>query len=337
MMNPMRLLVAAALFVMIGNDVARAQTVMVRNAPPGETVEVFLNATKVATASVQPNGETTLPLNLRENNAGKTEIDANIFLDVCDKIRRIIVVERGQPAATQEVGCERRDIPGLYWVRRVNTLVVDVGGANPTMMLVKGDYVPGKAKDWSTVPTGLLAFGGVGRGDYRDAVFNACGTAPTCDGDKAGMIYSGGLTFWLSRFLGGEAAYFKPSKAKVTGNGSNYSFDSSLDTNMLIIGGRVGVPAGPVRISALIGANYQDSVLKTKDTINGASQDTEVETKGWGLAWGGGMEIWVNTRIAISIDAGVASLKGNPTGGGEVRLDDRLRYISGGIRVRIGK
>jgi hypothetical protein len=337
MMKPMRLLVAAALLVMSASGVATAQTVMVRNAPPGETIEVFLNATKVATASVQPNGETSLPLNLRENNAAKTEIDANIFIDVCDKIRRIIVVERGQPAATQEPGCERRDIPGLYWVRRVNTLVVDVGGANPTMMLVKGSYEAGKAKNWSAAPTGLIAFGGIGRGDYRDVVFIACGTADTCNGDKAGLIYSGGLTFWLSRFIGAEAAYFKPSKTKVNGSGSNYSFNSSLDTNILMVGGRVGVPAGPVRISGLIGADYQDSVLKTTDTISGASQNTEVETRGWGLMWGAGMEIWVSTRIAISIDAGVAALKGTPTGGGEVRLDDRLRYISGGVRVRIGK
>jgi len=339
MMNRMRLLVAAALFVMVGNGVARAQTVMIRNAPPGETIEVFLNATKVASASVQANGETTLPLNLRENNAGKEEIDANIFIDVCDKMRRLIVVERGQPASTQEPGCERRDIPGLYWVRRVNTLVVDVGGANPTMMLVKGSYDPNsKPKNWSSLaPTGLIAFGGVGRGDYRDVVLIACGTAPTCGGDKAGLVFSGGLTFWISRFLGAEASYFKPSKTKATGSGSTYSFDSSLDTNILFVGGRAGVPAGPVRISGLIGMNYQDSVLKTRDTINGATQNTEVETKGWGMAWGAGMEIWVSTRFAISIDAGVDSLKGDPTGGGEVRLDDRFRYISGGVRFRIGK
>ncbi len=339
MMKPMRPLVAAALFVMIGSGVARAQTVMIRNAPPGETIEVFLNTTKVASASVQPNGETTLPLNLRENNAGKSEIDANIFIDVCDKIRRIIVVERGQPAATQEPGCERRDIPGLYWVRRVNTLVVDVGGANPTMMLIKGSYDPSsKPRNWSTmVPTGLVAFGGVGRGDYRDVVLIACGTAVTCNGDKAGLVFSGGLTFWLNRFVGAEASYFKPSKTKANGGGSNYSFSSSLDTNMLTIAGRGGFPAGPVRISGLFGWDYQDSVLKTTDTIDGASQNTEVETKGWGMTWGAGMEIWVSSRFAISIDAGVAALKGDPTGGGEVRLDDRFRYISGGVRVRIGK
>ncbi len=337
MTKPMRLLVAAAVLVITGSGVAAAQTVMVRNAPPGETVEVFLNATKVATSSVPANGETTLPLNLHENNAGKLEIDANIFIDVCDKIRRIIVVERGQPAATQEPGCERRDIPGLYWVRRVNTLVVDIGGANPTMMLVKGSYDPGKTKNWSAAPTGLLAFGGVGRGDYRDAGLISCGTAQTCNADKAGLIFSGGLTFWLSSFLGAEASYIKPSKAKINGSGTNYSFNSTLDTNMLTVGGRVGVPIGPVRISGLIGGDYQDSVLKTKDTINGASQDTEIETRGWGWMWGAGMEIWVSPRIAISIDAGFAALKGVPTGGGEPRLDDRLRYVSGGVRYRIGK
>ena len=338
MMKPMRLLVAAALFVMIGSGVARAQTVMVRNAPPGETIEVFLNATKVASASVQANGETTLPLNLRESNAGKTEIDANIFTDVCDKIRRIIVVERGQPAATQEPGCERRDIPGLYWVRGVNTLVVDVGGPNPTMMLVKGSYQPGRVKNWSsTVPNGLIAFGGAGRADYRDVALISCGTATTCNGDKAGLSFNGGLTFWLSRFLGAEASYFRPSKAKVNGSGSNYSFDTTLESNVLMVGGRGAVPAGPVRISGLAGWDYQDSVLKTTDTINGASQYTEVETKGWGFMWGAGMEIWVSPRFAISIDAGFAQLKGTPTGGGEVRLDERLRYVSGGVRYRIGK
>ncbi len=82
----------------------------------------------------------------------------------------------GSRQRSQEPGCERRDIPGLYWVRGVNTLVVDVGGPNPTMMLVKGSYQPGKVKNWSsTVPTGLMVFGGAGRADYRDAVLISCG------------------------------------------------------------------------------------------------------------------------------------------------------------------
>ncbi len=144
MMNSMRLLVAAALLITIGSGVAAAQTVIVRHVPPGETVELFLNATKVDTVVVEASGDAILPLNLRANNAGKTEIDANVFIDTCDKVHRVIVVERGQPAAAQEPGCDRRDISGLYWVRHVNTLVVDIGGANPTMMLVKGSYRSGE-------------------------------------------------------------------------------------------------------------------------------------------------------------------------------------------------
>ena len=118
MMNSLRPLVAAALLMAIGTSKAAAQTVMVRHVPAGETVEVFLNATKVATAVVEASGDTSLPLNLRDNNATKTELEANIFIDVCDKVRRVIVVERGQPAATQEPGCDRREISGLYVVSR---------------------------------------------------------------------------------------------------------------------------------------------------------------------------------------------------------------------------
>src|SRR5436190_24107236 len=79
MMNSLRPLVAAALLMAIGTSKAAAQTVMVRHVPAGETVEVFLNATKVATAVVEASGDTSLPLNLRDNNATKTELEANIF------------------------------------------------------------------------------------------------------------------------------------------------------------------------------------------------------------------------------------------------------------------
>src|SRR6476659_4383845 len=133
MMKSLRLLVAAAaLNVTIGTGVVAAQTVLVRHAKPGETIELDLNVTKVATATTDATGAATLPLDLRANNAGKTEIDANIFIDTCDNLHRIIVAERGQPIAAQQPGCERREITVLYWVRRINTLVVDIGGPDPT-------------------------------------------------------------------------------------------------------------------------------------------------------------------------------------------------------------
>lgn len=336
-MNGGRLLVAAAVLMAIGTGKVAAQTVMVRHVPVGETVEVFLNATKVGSSVVEASGDVRLPLNLRENNAGKTGIDANIFVDVCDKIRRVIVVERGQPAATQEPGCERREISGLYFVRRENTLVVDLGGANPTMMLIKGSYDPNRTKTWSASPTGLVLFAGGGRADLRDAVFISCGDAPTCNGHNAGVSFNTGLDLWLTPWIAAEASYFRPAKATANGSGSNYSFNSTLEPQALIVGGRIGIPIGPVRISGLIGTTWQDSTLKTHETINNVSQDFVVETRGWGWVWGPALEVWTSSWLAIYGEAGFGKLKGTPTTGGEVRFDDRLRQVTVGVRVHVGK
>jgi len=336
-MNPLRLLVAAALLMIIGNVNASAQTVLVRHVPAGETVEVFLNATKVGNAVVDASGDTKLPLNLRENNAGKIEIDANVFIDVCDKIRRVIVVERGQPAATQEPGCERREISGLYFVRHNNTLVVDLGGANPTMMLIKGSYDPNRPRSWTASPTGLVVFGGVGRADLRDAVLISCGNVPTCSGHDAGFSFTGGLDLWFKPWLAATGSYFRPPKITANGSGANYSFDSTLEPQVLIVGGRVGIPIGPVRITGLVGTTFQDSTLTTHETINNTSQTFLVETRGWSWIWGPSLEIWTSSWLAIYGEAAFGKLKGTSTTGGEVLFDDRLRHITVGGRIKIGK
>ena len=337
MINGRRLLVAAALLMAIGSSNASAQTVMVRHVPVGETVEVFLNATKVANAVVDASGDTILPLNLRENNAGKIEVDANVFIDVCDKIRKVIVVERGQPAATQEPGCDRREISGLYLVTRDHTLVVDLGGANPTMMLIKGSYDPNRPRSWTASPTGLVLFGGAGRADVRDAVLISCGNAPTCNGNDAGFSYTAGFDLWLKPWVAGTASYFRPPKISAQGSGSNYSFNSTLEPNVLILGGRLGIPIGPTRITGLIGSTFQDSTLTTHETINNASQDFVVETRGWGWIGAPGLEVWVSSWLAIYGEAAFGTLKGTPTTGGEVLFDDRLRHVTFGGRLHIGK
>ena len=177
----------------------------------------MLNATKVATATTDAAGDATLPLDLRGNNAGKTEIDANIFIDACDQLHRVIVAERGQPIAAQQPGCERREISGLYWVRRVNTLVVDVGGPNPTMMLIKGEYGLEPERTWG-VPAGLVVFGGGGLTKFRDAALILCGTASSC-GKDTGFAYTAGATLWLKRYVGVEGSYLKPRKTTAAGSG----------------------------------------------------------------------------------------------------------------------
>ena len=338
MMKPLRLLVAAAaLNVTMGAAVATAQTVIVRKAPAGDTIELFLNTTKVGTATVDANGDATLPLNLRENNSGKTDIDANVFVEACDKLRRILVVERGQPAAAQTVGCDRREILGLYLVRRDNSLVIDVGAPNPTMMLVKGSYGLGPEKPGPRAPKGLVLFGGAGLADVRDAVAISCGTASPCDGKNAGLTYVAGATVWLTRFLAAEGTYIKPHDATASGSGTDYNFNSTLNAQVITITGRLGIPVRSVRLSGFGGANYHDALLTTRETIKDQSQAMEVETRGWGWVFGAGIEIWAAPAFAIYADAGIAGLRGVPVGGGEIRFNDRLRYVTIGARVRIGR
>jgi hypothetical protein len=329
------LLVAAALNVLMGAGVALAQTVIVRQAAPAQPIELMLNATKVATATADASGDATLPLDLRTNNAGKTDIDANVFIDTCDTLRRVIVVERGQPIGTQEAGCDRREIAGLYAVTRVNTLVVSVGGTNPTMMLVKGKYSLTPQIAWGP-PAGLVLFGGAGFTSFRDAALIFCGTAADC-GKNAGLGYTAGGTLWIKRWLGVEGSYMKPRKVTAAGSGDNYTFDSELDVDMATVAGVVGVPIGPVRLFGKGGANFHYAKSTTNNTINGATQPFVLETQGWGWLVGGGLEVWAKPVFAIYADAGFAALKGNPNGGGEARFEDRLRYIVAGARVRIGR
>lgn len=336
MTNPMRLLLtAAALNATLGAGAAAAQTVLVRHAPPSETIELMLNATKVATAATDAAGDATLPLDLRVNNAGKLEIDANIFIDACDKLHRVIVVERGQPIATQEPGCDRRDIPGLYLVRRVNTLVIDIGGANPTMMLIKGEYGLEPERVWG-VPGGLVVFGGGGLTSFRDAEFALCGSASAC-GKNENVAYTAGATLWLKPWIGVEGSYLKPRRVTAAGSGDTYSFDSALDVDVATIAGVVGIPIHAVRLFGKAGTNFQYEKSTTRNTINGVSQNIQTEAQGWGWIVGGGLEIWMAPAVAIYADAGFAGLKGTPIGGGEVRFEDRLRYLNIGVRVHIGR
>ena len=72
------------------------------------------------------------------------EQDSNIFVDVCEKSRRVLVVDRNKRPPALPAGCDRRDISGIFWVRPINTLVVDVSGTQPSMLLVRGAYKPPK-------------------------------------------------------------------------------------------------------------------------------------------------------------------------------------------------
>jgi outer membrane protein with beta-barrel domain len=340
MQRSWRLLVLAAMLnVCLGAGVAAWQTVIVRKAPPGTRVEVAVNAATVASADVDPAGDAKVPINLTAA-AGKPEIDANVFVDFCDTVRRVVIVERDRLPLPPEAGCTRRQISGVFWVRRVNTLVVDVGGANPTMLLIKGSYGLGPEaapRTWTPSLAGLVLSGGGGFVSFRDARALACGNVTPCGGHDSGLAYTGAITYWFNRFLGAEGSYMKPGKVTANGSGGTFSFDSSLDARMVTIAGKVGVPAGPVKLYGLVGTNYHQATSSTAQTIDSATQTLEFKTEGWGLLFGGGADAWIAPRVALYAEAGLAGLKGKAVGGGEAQIDDRVRVILIGVRVRVSR
>ena len=101
---------------------------------------------------------------------------------------------------------------GPFWVRSVNTLVVNLASQPPSLMLVVGKYTPPAPgsetapHSWTPAPTGIVAFGGGLCGRFRDFSTDQCGTA-ACEPDDDGFdgFHAGGA-FWVTPFLAAEAA-----------------------------------------------------------------------------------------------------------------------------------
>jgi opacity protein-like surface antigen len=281
-------------------------------------------------------------------------MDATVHVDTCENLRRVLVVERGKPAAVPEVGCTRRDVLGLFLVKTVSNVVVNTEGPNPTVWLRQGsvDLRPrGPGGPWSEMPTGLVAFGGAGIGKYRDQLFLLCGNVSPCQGSNTRTTFSLGGTFWLSRYIGAEGAYVQPADVNVSGTGSNFHFTSKLEAHFFTINGKIGVPAGHARIYGQAGTNYHSAsqtTTQTNDdvqltingvatTVPGGTQKIEIKTGGWGWQFGGGLEIWIKKSIGIYGEVARTRIKGDSVEGPQGKMSDYITTILGGMRFKIGK
>jgi hypothetical protein len=332
---------AAAVIALAGT--ASAQTIYMRNAPAGTSVEVIVNGASSGTGTIDAAGEAKVPFTLPQ---GLKEMDANVFVDTCGKLRKVVIVDRARQAAAAAEGCDRREIAGIYWVRPINTIVVDVGGPTPSLLLVRGNYTPPKvtaegdeeAAPSRPLPTGLLMFAGTAWTNYRDAGDLFCGNATPCSQKSTGFTYAFGATVWLSRFVGVEGSYMRPHEVTASG-GDTYKFNSTLDSDVWTVMGKLGAQAGVVRIFGQGGMNYHEATNTTAETIDVNSQTFQYKTKGWSWIFGGGMEAWIGARqrFAIYGDGGIMRIKGNAESGGEAQIDDRLKYVTVGVKVRLSR
>lgn len=339
-------IVATTAAVVIGTaSMGSAQTLYLRNAPAASNVEVVVNAASSGKGVVDADGEAKVAFTLPD---GKTEMDANVFIDSCGAVRKVLIVDHMRQPPPPAEGCDRREVPGIFWVRPVNTVVVDVGGVSPTLLLVRGSYTPPKAtaegepeeKNTRPLPKGLVMFAGGAYSNYRDAGPQACGNASPCDPKDGGLTYSFGADLWITRFLGVEGAYLRPHEVNVTGSATDATpFSTTLDSDVWTIAGKLGVQAGIVRIYGKGGVNYHEATNTTTQTIDSLTQKFEYRTTGWSWVFGGGMETWIGThqRMAIYGEGGFMSIKGKADSGGEAQIDDRLKYLAVGVKLRISR
>lgn len=357
MTQPWRsLTVAAVLSATFGVGTAAAQTVMARNVPAGEQVEVMLNGKPVGSATANAAGDATIPFNMRDS-LGKTEIDANIYVDGCDKTHRVWIVEVGAPVPSEGT-CNLRNVSGLYWVRPINTIVVnDVTASIPSLLLLKGSYTPpapgqeGASAPRMELPGGLIVFGGGGYVKTNQATAVACGDVTDCSGDESGIGFTGGAEYRFARWLSAQVSYIKPPAATANGSGSTYRFTNEQKAHVFTVAGKVGVPIGRAMLYGRGGANYHQAKIETTQTqdprtvtvddvvqtIPGGTQTFELKTDGWGWLFGGGLEVWVSRSFAIYGEFDYGALKGSDVSGGEARIDDRVTSALLGLRVHIGK
>lgn len=345
-----QLFLAAALNAIIAGS-ASGQTAIVRGLPPGTPIELAVNTDIVGTATADAAGDARVTTNMF-TTPGRTETDAYLYLDICKESRRVLIVERAAQPAPPQPGCDRRQILGLFLVRRVTTVVVDASGPNPTVRVRQGSVSLTPGRPWTPGPTGLMIFGSGGLTEIRDATRLACGAVSPCTTDPSGVGFTGGVNYWFTRYLGAEASFVKTTEFTVQGDGGTFRFDTFFDAQIVNISGKIGFPVGRMRFYGKGGTNYHRATSGTNQTIDdvtivaedgtetvieGGTQTFSVETAGWGWQFGGGAELWFGPRVALYGDIGWTFLKGKSLDDDEGEIDDRVTTAMIGVRLRVGR
>jgi len=252
----------------------------------------------------------------------------------------VLIVERAVQVPIPGAGCTRRDMGGYFVVRQVSSLVIDVGGASPTLLLRQGKVSLDPPRVWKPAPTGLVVFGGGAFNKFSDVTDTACGIVTPCSGDQSGLGYQFGVAYWFVPFLAAEATYLKPVEATAGGAPEGYTFNSTFNAQVLTLVGKVGIPLGPVRPYGQFGSSFHRAKFTTNQTMVGAAEPNtqayQLSTEGWGWTFGGGVELWISSVFGFYGELGSATVKGNARDDAEGMVDDRLWSYMFGARIRLG-
>ena len=333
-MRALRGLALGAAFTCVAGVVG-AQTVVVRNVPGGETIEVFVNSAKAA-SGVTDAVAGGVQLTIDPKVGVPKDMDSRVYVDVCSKLRRIHIVDRNLLPSAKEDGCDRREINGIFLVRPRTTLAVDAGSIIPTLLLRQGRYDPTAGKVRLLAPKGLSVFGGGGLVQFDNPVRFSCGTVQDCDGDATVLGLVAGADFWVTPWLGVQGEYMKPRKITTQGAGGFFKFTDTYDVHLIALTGKVGLPIGRARLYGKGGALFHSATTTSVDTIADVDQTLKLRTEGWSWIAGGGIEVWITKKFALYADADFGRIRGDAVGDDlEGEAHDNLMALVGGFRVRI--
>ncbi|HET7220451.1 MAG TPA: outer membrane beta-barrel protein [Vicinamibacterales bacterium] len=340
MMDSSRLALAAALTLTVGVSAATAQTVVLRSVPAGSTIDIVVNNAAAQSTKSDAGGDVVIPIKMFAT-ASKTEADAQVLVDSCGTARKVFILERGYLTPPEESGCSRRDMGGWFVIQPVSSLVIDLGGSSPTLLLRQGSYSLSPPRTWDPSPTGLVLFGGGSYNKFSTVRDVACGTLTSCSGGDAAFGFTAGVAYWITPYLAAEASYIRPPEIDVEGSGDNFRFTSTLDPHIFTAVGKVGVPAGPIRPYGQVGGNYHRATFSTNQTVTSGTesgtQGYSLETGGWSWIFGGGLETWFSSSFGIYGEINRAAIKGPAVDKDvEGEIDDRLTTILFGVRIKIG-
>jgi hypothetical protein len=354
-LRPLACVAAFVVSITVAATVATAQTIIVRRAPAGGSVDVVMGSDTLGSATVDPLGDGRVTLKTFPR-APAAEVSVQVFVDVCDTRRRVILVERSFQAPAVPADCIRRATAGFVVVRSISTLVIDVGDAAPTVRIRQGPAPaawlrhgpPPPPSLFSSAP-GLELFGSSNFVTFREAIGRTCGTLQGCSGKDFTPSFAAGAAYWVSPYFGAYASYLRAATVNVAGTGTRFRFDTTIDIEALTMSGIVGVPIGRTRLYGYGGGNRHRgaavTVETTEDTvvvidgvprtIVGGTETFVFNSSGWGWQFGGGFDVWLTPALALFAEAGSGPVKGANRDTPEGVVDDYMTFALIGGRVRL--
>lgn len=349
---------AGAACMMGSMGTANAQTVIVRHVAGQTKVDARVGSGAPVVATTDADGNARIVLHAVQG----ADLSAHVLVDVCasPSERHILIVGLQMTAAAVTSGCARKTVGSVFVIRDTTTLVIDMLPETPTVLIAQGtppsewleDRGQQAAGASATVqPTGIMVFGTGGLTTFGSFGSADCGqNTSNCTSHATKPAATAGAAYWFTPHVAAVVSYTRTRAALANGNGSNYTFTSRLETNVLTVGGQIMASAHHVTFFGRVGGAHHRARWLTSQTtdpttvtvdgvdqvLQGGTESWDVRTTGWNWSVGAGADFWVSSRVAIVTAFQFAVLKGTDLGGSEAAIDERAPSVQAGLLLRLG-